>query len=206
MVRQALWLTAAADIPDPILGELSTSLSAVVPVEDGGRVVMLSAEPPQFIQILGDALTWTNALKAASAIYLGQLAKNAADDTWKHKRAIFDGLKSGVARPLAVVVQALRDVRTKLRARSSVVVGLNVPQSAFGAVFATESADEAELAWHLAQFVLRVDRIQAVIDAEMKGEQAPLGRVHLAIQPDGAILVRWVTRADMDDWIERKIE
>ena len=88
---------------ETIRGELSKHLT----VDEPKFVYLRAADPPSVLQLLGDALSWSPLIAAATAVvtvYLSTLAKRAANDTWDGLKSL---LKSNEAKPLADVAKTL---------------------------------------------------------------------------------------------------
>lgn len=185
-------LIVTADIPAEVRQELHAAWQPFGGLEESGEVFLKSAEPLSFIQIMGDALQWLSPLKVAATVFLAQLAKEAATDIYKHKQQIGRALMNAGAAPLRLVAVALKKARESSPRRPELVIGLPLPNEYFGTALSLPGNSEEEIVSLVARFVVRVQAIEQVIQAEISRGGPPLGRVEVVPKDTGGFLLRWV--------------
>jgi hypothetical protein len=186
----ALEIVASADVSLETTTAFASELRATIEVHEGGRIHMLSAEPPSFISLLGDVESWVGPLQTAAALYLGQL-KNLADETWKNRDHLKRTLHTSALAQLHRVASALARLKAGITPRTSVNVGIRIPNNAFGARLALPKADETDIAWRLAGLVHNAEQIRAILDTAVANGHGPLGMVQLHLGPTGELDVTW---------------
>ena len=171
-----------------IRADLSKHLRVSEPVFGG----MKAADPPSFLQLLGDVTAWLP-LKAAATIYLITLAKHAADATWKK---LASTSKNKEAKPIIDVANTLATAVEREGRIVPIIIGLNIPDDYFGTAISIKSADPKEIASGLSSFVVRVEDISRAMKAEVEAGRAPLGAATIELQKDGSLLICWVSQSD----------
>jgi Uma2 family endonuclease len=184
-------LFVTADIPPSVQEQISSEIGQILPIHERHVMEFRSTDGPSFVQLVADAVQWITPLKAAATVFLSQLAKNAADEVWKNKAHLYRILKDTSVDPLYRLVRALAQAKRELSAHTRVVIGLPIPQEYLGTLLALETVDEVELAWTIANFVDKVDKINNRLQQELAGGHEPLSIVRLIIQPDGSFVARW---------------
>ena len=149
--------------------------------------------PPEFIQLLGDVVTWLP-LTAPATVFLSTLAKRAANAVWDSAAGWF--AKEDV-KPVMDVATALVKASDRVGGRVVIAVGLNIPDDLFGAVLSTDSRDTMEVAKMLSALVVRAEKISAVVRAEI--ERGPVGSFFIELQGDQSVIVRWRSASDFKD-------
>ena len=150
---------------------------------------------PGFIKLIGEAADWLP-LKAAAAIFLSQLAKEAATDIYKHKAAIARALGEVAAAPIRTVAQSL--LRARLDSGSAVpgvVLGLSIPNDFFGTSIDLDAMSEEEIAVVVSKFVTRAEEIEAIIKAEIVAGNPPMGSVLVSSASSGGFTLSWLDRS-----------
>ena len=146
-----------------------------------------SADPPSLVQLLGDATAWLP-LKAAAAVYLGTLAKRAAEATWD-KIATRNEVK-----PLVEVATTLATAAARVDGEVEIAVGLNIPDDHSGTSITIKSSDPEVVTRVLACFGVQVEQLSKAMQDEVAEGRRPLGRAIIELQDDESLLVRWRTR------------
>ena len=185
----ALTLTVNFDA-ETIRGELSKHLKVDKPTFVHSR----GADPPSVLQLLGDALSWSPLIAAATAVvtvYLSTLAKRAANDTWDGLKSL---LKSNEAKPLADVAKTLEVAANSVTGDREIRigVGLSIPDDYFGTTMYIKPSDFEEIAYRLALFVVQAEKISKSMQAEIEAGHAPFGRAIIELHHGGGLLIRWV--------------
>ena len=179
---------------------IRTELSEHLEVNEPSFLASFTADPPSFLQILGDALSWLP-LKAAATIYLAALAKRAGDATWDRLASLFE---NNEVKPLADVAKTLEKAANSVNGKVTISVGLNIPDDHFGTVMPIKPDDPEKTAHELASFIAHVEQLSRAMQTEVESGYAPLGRAIIEPQDDGSLLVRWRARAD-DSYHELRI-
>ena len=195
------------DVPIEARNRFLADVNAIMHIDDVPTPFFRSAagDQPAFIQILAELLKWTLPLKIAASAFLAQVAKRAADDVWDRKKAIAAALQTATVGPLRALAVAIDKARMASDRNPGIVVGLPTPDSYFGTAIHFRPEDEGDIAWFVAHFVEKVDRIDAAVREETAKGLAPLGRAQLHLQTDGAFLLKWTDRDLMKEH-ERRIE
>lgn len=145
-----------------------------------------SADPPSFVQLLGDATAWLP-LKAAAAIYLGTLVKRAADATW-------DKIVNKDVKPITDVATTLATAAERVDGKVRISFGLNIPSDYFGTVMFFESPYSEEVARALAYFIIHAEPLSTAMQAEVAAGREPAVSAVIELQDDKSLVVRWWTR------------
>ena len=185
-------LLTTADIPGAVRQQLLDAWQPLAELQEGSQVRHKTAELSSFVQIMGEALQWLSPLKVAATVFLSQLAKEAATEVYKNKARIAAALAAAAAAPLRRAAAALGRARSDSPQKPEIVVGLPIPDDYFGTALTFPVDTEEEIALLLAQFVVRVERIQQVIAGEVSDGHPPLGRVQVIPNGSGGFLLRWI--------------
>ena len=143
--------------------------------------------------------------KAAATVFLSQLAKRAADEAWDRRREIVQALRTASVTPLRRLVAAIDQARRASDREPQIIVGLPVPDPYFGTAIHFRPEDEADIAWFVANFVVKAEAIDQTVRDEIGEDLEPMGNVQLHLRDDGSFTVRWLDREDRA-WRERLIE
>ena len=187
-----LRLFVTDDIPESTRRELVDAWKDIGGLERAGVVFLRSAEPPSFIQIMGEALQWLSPLKVAATVFLSQLAKEAATEIYKNKAKIAEALAQAAAAPLRRAAASLKQARHQSPRHPRVVLGLSMPDDYFGTALSITHESEEEIAYLLASFVTKAEAIQQVIQAEIDAGRRPLGRVQVVPTGAGGLRLVWM--------------
>lgn len=158
---------------------------------DTSQIFLRSADPPSLVALLGEADWWVKAMAGFAALYVAELVKEAAKDSWRNRRKALVVAKAAgdQIRRLAVAIASLRH---RLAERTTIAVGLPVPNEFFATRLVLEGDDPDELALQLALFVHHLPALSDLITANALGEgrDASTGLL-LRLREDGALLVSW---------------
>ena len=130
------------DIPASVREDCIRSIGNVIPVADSSTKSLRSAEPPSWIQFLADLLSWSTVIKVPATVFLAELAKEAAKDTWKNKERIAKALKQQGVEPLLKLSRALFKYCRASPRKTSVIIGFPFPDEDFGTGIAVEPETE----------------------------------------------------------------
>jgi hypothetical protein len=182
-----------SEAPSEELAFVEAELQGLFPDLDVHRVGYKGAGGPAFLQLVADLLTWSTVIKAAATIFLSQIAKNAADEVWKHKAELAAKLQDVTLKPLRRLVGALIGAKQRLNAGNSrVQVALPVPDDYWATILRIESTDEVEAAWLVASFVIHAEAIQATVEKLVSGGAVPLDYFVVKVMNEGHICVEWI--------------
>ena len=199
-------ISATADIPEPVLATLVADLEPLGSVRvDGRRFFFKSVDPPSWVALLELPSTWIQVLGPSAAIFLGELLKEAAKDTWRNKAAIARALALPVSAPLRAAAMALAKFRRSAHPRTGIDVGYPVPDEHFGARLRLEGRDADTIALELALFVRQSGAIERLLGEVQEGSDAPIGPIILRLKQDGAVEVAWVGGESLEERV-RKLE
>ena len=171
---------------------IRAELSEYLKVSEPRFIIMRSADPPSFIQLLGDVLAWLP-LKAAATVYLSTLAKRAGDATCNRLASLFN---SNEVKPLAGVAKTLAKAADSVDGEVEIVVGLNIPDDHFGTAISIKPGDPEEVARVLVSFIVHEEQISKAMLAEVEAGRTPLGPAIIKLQDDGSLLVSWTAQVD----------
>ena len=185
-------LSATEDVPDDRLATLASDLRELVQVDvDEARTGYEYVEPPSRIALLERILTWAAILGPSAAVFLNELLKEAAKDTYRNKAAISRALAKPVVAPLRAAARAITRFR-KSRERTQIQVGVPAPDEYFGTRLRLEGQDEDSIALELALFIKHAGGIQAVLDDVQRDGQRVIGQITLTLLPDGSMQAQWM--------------
>lgn len=189
--------TSTADIPLQALREFRHDLSADLDIDvDESQIYLRSAEPPSWIQFLAEAPWWVQAFGAYSALYVAELAKEAAKTTWAERAAIAHKTLAATQK-LGRFADRLTQLRTALPKHSQLVIGLPVPDDHFGARFELLGRDEDVLAAEVAVFASFVPALEALVRTEHLDQGRVIGAINLLVSEEPFLKVAWMDRESL---------
>jgi hypothetical protein len=179
------------DIAVEDLRELSTELGSDfgVAIEEMPRIYK-GGVPPSWIRLYADADWWIKGLGAYAALYVAEIVKEAAKDTWRNRGKIAAAAVStgGRVRQLAV---ALAKLRHRFRPETSIEIGLPFPDDYDGTLLEITGDDADELAAQCAVFVHYLPALLKLIREEGLGRATIATGIQLAVRPDLSLEVSW---------------
>lgn len=115
---------STADVPIQPLKEFGEDVGPEFEFEiEDGRVALLSAEPPSWIHLIADSSWWISLFSAAAALYMAEIVKEAAKESWKN-RAKATALVVGAANKVKLFAEKVVRLKKKLPERTDIVVAL----------------------------------------------------------------------------------
>lgn len=183
-------LTLTKKFCHPVNAEaIRTELNKYLMVDRPMYHFQKSADPAlsSFIQLLGEVALWSP-LVIAATVYLKTLAKHAGDATWDGLTSLF---KSNEVKPLADVATCLAKAVEQVDGKATIFIGLNIPDDVFGTVISTDSTDLEEIARVLASFIVHMEELSTIMQAEIEAGSKPIGRANIELQDDESLLVKW---------------
>lgn len=172
--------------------ELQKRLREIGIEADEQRIMLFSAEPPAWVEIIANASTWQKVIGGAAGLYCAGLLKAAGEETWKSRkelaRAVIQRVGPGVQR-IREFVRAVAAVKLDRRKDVTVsIVGDNMRFRLF-------LADEDEAIHTVATSVYLMQRIRTVIDEikdRVSEDNRLLGKVDVTVGDDG-FTVEWTS-------------
>src|SRR6266567_9622734 len=151
---------ATSDIDPAVLEILRADLAPELELTiDERSIVLKSAEPPSWIQFFADAPWWVKVLGAYATLYVAELVKEAAKETWR-ERAKLARRTVAAGNTVVKLARSLVKLRGALPGRSKLILGLPVPDDYFGVRFELVGKDEEILAAEISLFVRYVPAIE----------------------------------------------
>lgn len=188
-----MMVESSRDVTLEVLSDFKKELGDDFPVEIGGQVILLSATPPSFINLIADPSWWLNILGAIAGGFVADLAKDAAKNTWKNRgkaiamlRQSNDNLKK-----LAVAITRLL---SRLKQNTHIFIGIPVTGETDSTQLFLSSGDENDLTIEIAMFVYYLPALTKLLKTEGLGSGKTCGVIRLNFLEDGSLEVRWVER------------
>jgi hypothetical protein len=191
-------IISTSDVPLENLREFAGDLSPEFDVHvDASQVFLRTAEPPSWVALLAEANWWVKLLAGYAALYVAELVKEAAKDTWRHrgKAVAVAAVAGGQLRRLASSIAALR---RRLAPRTTVGIGLPVPNEFFSTRLALDGEDPDALVAQLALFIHHIPALAELITRHELAEGRAATGVFLALRDDGSLLVSWHDRDTLE--------
>jgi hypothetical protein len=186
----AMKITATDDVPDDALQEFRSSFESDVLAPEGGRFFFKSLDAPSWVHVIASLEWWQQALSAAAALYIAEIVKEAAKETWKSRAKI---LSSAVKSCVEIKNFAGRvaHFKTRLAARTEVVIGLPQPRDYDGTHLTLTAEDPGVVEIELALFVHYLPAVALFLAGQKtKGTSAATG-YFLEIRPNADLLIWW---------------
>ena len=140
--------------------------------------------------LFANAEWWVKALGAYAAIYVAEIVKEAAKQTWKDRAKIGAGVAQAGDRIRQLAV-ALSELRTRLPLITRLDIGLDVPNDYDGTRLELVGSDAEELAVQLALFVNHLPAIANLIRDEKLTKSRVATGIQLVILPDASLEIWW---------------
>jgi len=183
------------DIPQEIVNDLRREFDIK---EKPVLVVYKSGTDSSLIQIIAEIIEWLDILKVAATVFLIELSKQAAKDFYKNKDKIFKALKLAIVSPLKRISRVLSKVKKKLPDKTKIIIGIPIPNDYLGTILSIDSKQEEEIAWAVANFIVRIESISEFIKEISSSELKPLGPLNLILLEDGNIKLTWMDQQNMN--------
>lgn len=184
-------ITATDDVPNEPLNEFRAETAAELNLQiEEERYFLKSLDAPSWVRLVAELDWWQQALSAASALYIAELVKEAAKETWKSRAKLLTVAASSV-RAIRTLAVRLVQLKRKLEERTEVVVGVPLPHEYFDTQLILRAKDPAETEIELALFVHYLPAVKALIDEQASKNQPASTGYFLEIQPNTDLLVWW---------------
>lgn len=180
-----------SDVPKAQIDDLYRDLRPYVRVEiDKGIVGYKSTDAPSWIRLIGDLPWWQQAFSAYAALYVAELVKEAAKESWRSRSKVVSAIFS-TTNSLRAIARAIKVSADTYETRTEVVLFLPEPDSYFGTGLRllTDSSDELEV--QLALFVHHLAGIREIIDRNSALNSDPATGYFLQISDSGDMCVEW---------------
>jgi hypothetical protein len=188
-------ISATEDVPDEALSALADDLRGLGTVQvDENRTFLRSAEPPSWIVLLEQTSSWVMILGPSAAVFLSELLKEAAKDTWRNKERIARALANPIVQPLRTMAAAIARFRGLVAPRTEVDIGIPLPDDYFGTRLRLEGTDADSIALEIALYIQHCGAIEKLFEDVERGSSGVLGHISLRLLPDGSMQAEWMSR------------
>ena len=179
--------------------EFVTEISSHLNIQESPSVVQQrAAEPQSVIQIVGSIIEWLDPFKVAVLAFIAELSKEAAKDVYKNKSEILKALGQATVKPLKAFVELIFRNKDKIEnEKIHIIVSLNIPDDYLGTNLHLQISSEEELVWQFANFIIRLNKIEAFILQAMKSDKPPFAPISLIVNEDGTIIVKYMDSVDL---------
>jgi hypothetical protein len=147
--------------------------------------------PPAWINLIADAPWWVKGFGAYAALYVAELVKEAAKDTWKHKGKIVAGMV-GVGNRVSRLASSLFTARSSSRRNTDLSIGLPIPDEDYTTLLRLSSDEPDDLALEIALFVHHLPALIQLLQAEGVRTGATVRWVSTELLDDGSLRARWL--------------
>ncbi len=189
----ALTAYSTGDVSLDLLRGLATDLRPHLELQvDEHQRFFKSLEPPSFVSFLANAPWWLQAFGAYSALYVAELVREAAKDTWKSRAKIASKIHTVSGAPLRLFSGALSRIRIHLKPHASLSIGLPIPDDSFGAQLHLEGSEQHLIEAQIALFVHHLPGLVKLIESEHLDSGRAFGPIQLRLLADGSLQVGWL--------------
>jgi hypothetical protein len=196
--KGAMKIVSTSDIPLEALREWATELNPEFEAAvDQGQVHLRSIEAPSWVTLLAEASWWTKLLAAYTALYVAEIVKEAAKDTWRNRAKALSAAKIAGNR-LRDLADAFADLRRRVGAPTTLGIGLPVPNEFFSTQLTLEGTDSDELLPQLALFIHHLPALSRFISEHGLTDGRVATGVFLRLRDDGDLLISWHDRRSLE--------
>ena len=189
---------STSDISLDILQSLNTDLDAEFALDvDQRQYFMKSVEPPSWVSFLEQLDWWVQLLGAGAAIFVAEIIKEAAKESWKNRGKVFSSTLT-VGNKVKQLATALSRLRKQLPRRTEIAIGIPEPDHHFSTSIELEGDDVDELAVQIALFVHHLPALKKLIQEEKLDKRTVAGGISLKLQPDASLRVWWQDNGTLD--------
>ena len=184
-------LLATEDVPSEALAAFRAELlTERLDSSEQGRYFLKSVDGPSWVRLIAELSWWQQTLGAMGTLYVAELVKEAAKETWKSRASVLAATVKAVG-TLKGLAAAIYRLKLQISSRTKVVVGIPEPQEYFGAHFDLSLESQSQTEVELALFVHYLPAVSRLIaDHRASGERAAAG-YFLELQDSGSLLVWW---------------
>jgi hypothetical protein len=192
MPEEQMRVTWTKDVSLENLRKLSTELGSDFEIEiDEMPRSYKSAVPPSWVRFYAENNWWIKGLGAYAAIYVAEIVREAAKDTWKNRSKIVSAavVAGGRVRQLAV---ALASLRKRLAPETGIEIALPFPDDYEGTILQLIGTDVDELAVECAVFVHYLPALMNLIRKEALSRGSVATGIQLVMLDDLSLEVSWL--------------
>lgn len=183
---------STGDIDLSVLRETAEELGPEIELEVSDRQIFLkSAEPPSWVTFLADADWWVQAGAAYAALYVAEIIKEAAKESWKNRAKVISTGVAATGNLMQKFASSLAALRERLGPRTRLEVGLPFPEEYWSTRLEISGSDVAEIALQLALFVHHIPALQALISKQGLDSSSVAAGLRLNLLSDGSLEVSW---------------
>ena len=167
--------------------EISGEFDSILPKS---RITLFSAEPPSWIELVATAAWWQQMLGAYAALYVGELIKEAAKETWKNRSKAISALV-GTTNKLSRLAESIAALKTRIPSRTDVLISLPEPDEYFGVRFLLSPEDSESLPLQLALFVHHLKSVEGLLAIHKEQNAVPGSGYALSLLKNGDLRITW---------------
>ncbi len=183
---------STSDVSLEMLYELRTELSPDLELAvDERQIHLKSVESPSWITFLAEADWWVKIFAVYSALYVAELVKEAAKDTWKNRGRALSAV-TATASEIKKLASGIARLRQRLSPKTRIRIALPIPSDYFSTSLELVGSEADELALHIALFVYHLPALMALIESEGLGKGRLLGAVQLKLLQNASLEVSWI--------------
>lgn len=185
-------ITSTSDVDLDMLQALSMELEPELSLEVSDQQFFFkSVEPPSWILFLAEAPWWLKALAAYSSLYVGELVKEAAKETWKSRAKVIGGVGAATRGALITFAANLGGLRQRIARKTDLFLGLPFPDDYFCTMLRIEGKRAAEFEAQIALFVHHLPALLRLIESERLSKSTVAGGISLRLLDNSGLEVRW---------------
>ena len=181
-----LLIAATGDISNEHISSLINDIGSEKCYDSNSRVMMFSTQPPSFIEIIGDIISWKAIFIASATVFFSTLSKRLADDVYDNKKLVGEMLFS----PVRLFAQALVKFIKETPRDSFVKVEIAAPEGVPNPVICFLHESEEEIAFKVSCFYAVGDKIiekLSEISGKYEGYMTP---PFVQVSDNGEVTVR----------------
>ena len=136
-------------------------------------------------------------MAAASALYVAELIKESAKETWKNRAKVVAAFV-GVTNKARMFAEKIIKLRQRLPERTAVVLALPVPHYYRGSTLALSARDADTLTVEIALFIHHLPALGKLMrEEDLEGSRAATG-LFLSLLDNGDLKISWVDCDSME--------
>jgi hypothetical protein len=180
---------STADVSLDDLRQLVAEIAQEISSElDESQIFLRSGDPPSWVSLLAGADWWIKVLAGYAVLYVTEIVKEAGKETWRNRAKVVV-LASAGANLVGKLATSLHRLRGRLLCKTSIGIGLPVPDTYFATRLRLEGADVDEMTLEVALFVHHLPALQALLAEAGLDSGRYSGAVVLRLLPDGGLSV-----------------
>jgi hypothetical protein len=157
------------------------------------EVILLSNDPPTWIDLVAQLVTWKTVLAVPVAAFFKRIAERAADDVWDRTASIRRALEDKACRTLKDVSEAIRNAHQRGGADFSVSISAWATTGDAQILLGIHGDSAEDAAWYVACFIAKLDSISEFVDGHIPPGDI-LRPIALTLVDDGTFEITWQTR------------